>query len=79
MSHDREPEPKISRMSRLSDVSRNRRQASVFLSEVARHHCVHAADKLIKESSRLIEESKKLRAKAQELRKHRDLDSGQDD
>jgi len=67
-------EPKINRISRLSDVSRNRRQASVFLSEVARHHCVHAADKLIRESSRLIEESRKLRAKARELRKHREVD-----
>jgi len=69
---DGDREEKETRISKLTDVSRNRRQASVFLSEVARHHCDHATEKLIKESSRLVEESKKLRAKAKMLRKQQD-------
>jgi hypothetical protein len=61
-------ERKKKQLSNVADVSRNRRQASVFLNEVARHNCEHIADKLLKDSNRLVEESRKLRAKARELR-----------
>lgn len=52
----------------VQDSSRNKRQASVLLSEVARHNCDRAKEEIMKESSRLIERTKQLRARAKELR-----------
>jgi hypothetical protein len=64
MSKARESQP--SRPSELTDASCNKRQASVFLSEVSRHHCLSATEKLLKESNRLVEQRRELRTKARQ-------------
>jgi hypothetical protein len=61
---------RVSELKSLLDSSRNRRQAAVFLVEIARHHCEEQATTYA-EGKKKIEESKKLRQRAQGLRKAR--------
>ncbi len=55
------------RIRELTDTSRNKRQAAVFLSEIARERG-DSATKKCAQSDKLIKKSKALHQKAKELR-----------